>query len=452
MPAEPFALVDAERVLQHPDTPAAYAEWREVLPLTGEQDRTHLGNLLGWSHRVSQRPLGASRALFEQALGAGDDAVDRWMERLAQTPAEDFCDHFVPFLRNVACFPPTARDRVVGAFLDAAERPLAPEVQPLPGRKLYRSSPDAVIVEITRSCNFACTMCSSRTGGFVPERTMPLPVFGEVVRVLGPLARSLRINGYGETTLVPNLASYLDCLDEFAFSGLREIITNLSAPPPVYADLFARGFVILVSWDATTAPTFEHIRVGARFEEQLATLRSLGIAARVQPERLGLLATIQETNLSEIESLVRQADEVGAGLLIYNMVNEPDGSPWMEARRGEILERFAAADRLGTELGVTLRIPDHLGGERIRLNQSRRSSTTFCDRPWRELLVRWDTEVSVCNMFNPFSYGMLRPPGPPREMPSRHQRLWNGPNAALFRSIINREPHPYCDNCYFLYP
>lgn len=452
MHAEPFSLADAERLLDHPDTPAAYLEWREVLPLTGEQDRTHLGNLLGWSHRAARRPLGSSRALFEQALGAGDDVVDRWMERLAQTPAEDLTDHFVPFLRNVAAFPSGTRDRVVAAFLDAVERPTRPDEQPLPGRKLHRAGPDAVIVEITRSCNFACTMCSSRTGGFLPERTMPLPVFGEVVRVLGPGARSLRVNGYGETTLVPDLPRYLDCLDEFGFTGLREIITNLSAPAPVYADLYARGFVLLVSWDATTAATFEPIRVGARFDEQLSTLRTLGGLARGQPERLGLLATIQEANLSEIEPLVRQAAEVGAGLVIFNMVNEADGSPWMEARREEVVERFAAADRLAGELGITLRIPDHVGGQRLRLRQTRRSSATFCDRPWRELLVRWDTEVSVCNMFNPFSYGLLRPPGPPRDVPTRFERLWNGPNAALFRLLINREPHPYCEDCYFLYP
>ncbi len=452
MPAEPFLLADAERALDHPDTPAAYLEWREVLPLTGEQDRTHLGNLLGWSHRAARRPLGSSRAVFEHAVGAGDDTLDRWMERLAVTPAEDFIDHFVPFLRNVSTFPPDARDRIVATFLDAAEGPFVPEHQPMPGRKLYRPSPDAVIVELTQSCNFACTMCSSRTGGFVPERTMPLPVFGEVVRVLSPGARSLRVNGYGETTLVPDLSRYLDCLDEFGFSGLREIITNLSAPAPAYADLFARGFVILASWDATSAATFERIRVGARFDDQLATLRALGRVARVQPERLGLLATIQEANLAEIEPLVRQAAEVGAGLLIYNMVNEADGSPWMEKRQVEIVERFAAADRLAGELGVTLRIPDHVGKNRLRLSQTRRSSATFCDRPWRELLVRWDTEVSVCNMFNPFSYGLLRPPGPPRDMPTRQGRLWNGPNAALFRTIINREPHPYCDGCYFLYP
>ena len=71
---------------------------------------------------------------------------------------------------------------------------------------------------------------------------------------------------------------------------------------------------------------------------------------------------------------------------------------------------------------------------------------------WREVLVRWDTEVTVCNMFNPFSYGVLRQPGVERDVPSRFRRLWHGPNARLFRSMINTDTtHPYCRDCYFLY-
>jgi hypothetical protein len=149
--------------------------------------------------------------------------------------------------------------------------------------------------------------------------------------------------------------------------------------------------------------------------------------------------------------LVGLAADVGAGLVIFNMVKEPDGSPWMDARFEEILTAFAEADTTASRLGVRLRIPDHVGRGRVRLAHTHRSSAAFCDRPSREVLVRWDTEVSVCNMFNPFSYGLLRPPGPPCDMRARVDRLWNGPNAALFREVMNIDPHPYCNDCYFLH-
>lgn len=452
MPVEPFSLSDAERVLAHPDTPAAYSEWVEILPLTGTEDRTHLGNLLAWSHRAARQPLGAARATFARALGdIDDDLLDEWMAALARTPVVDFLDHHVPFLRNV--HGEADKGLLLREFMDAYRRPEPPAVQPLPGRRLWREAPDSVILEITRSCNFACTMCSSRTGGYLPERTMPLPVFGELVRVLGAGASTLRINGYGETTLVPDLPRYLDCLDEFGFNGVREIVTNLSAPIDVYADLFARGFVLLVSWDSVSPAAFERIRVGSRYDDLSATLRVLGGLARCAPERLGLLCTIQEANLAEAAALVKLARDVGAGLVIFNMVKEANGSPWMDTRFEEIRDRFAEADELAGRHGILLRLPDHVGRRRLRLRQTHRSSATFCDRPWRELLVRWDTELTVCNMFNPFSYGVLCPPGPARDVPARFRRLWTGPNAALFRRMINSDAsHGYCRECYFLYP
>lgn len=451
MRAEPFSLDDAKRALAHPDTPTAYVEWVELLALTGLEDRTHLGNVLGWSGVAARRPLGASRSTFRNALaGLDEDILDRWMASLAATPVEDFIDHHVPFLRNASALPrDRALDRAVAAFLDLY---LQPNGRPRPLPKLERAAPDAVILEVTRSCNFACAMCSSRTGGYLAERTMPLPVFGEMVRVLAPSARSLRINGYGETTIVPNLSQYLDCLDEFGFRGIREIITNLSAGPDVYEDLLARGFVILASWDATSPALFERIRVGADFEALRGTLARVGRRARAHPEQLGLLATIQECNLDEIVPLVHLAAEVGAGLVIYNMVKEPDGSPWMDRRFDELRERFDDAGMVAAGRGVVLRIPDHIGRRRLRLPSSHRSSATFCDRPWRELLVRYDTEATVCNMFNPYSYGVLWPPGPPRDVPQRLARLWNGPNARLFRELINTDDaHPYCKDCYFLH-
>lgn len=452
MRAEPFSVADAERVLAHPDTPSAYVDWTEVLPLTGEADRTHLGNLLGWSHRAAKTPLGASRSLFARALGVADeDLVDAWMASLAATPAEDFVDHHVPFLRNVASVERADAQTWMTAFLAAAGHDVG-GLAPQGPRRQTPAGPDSVILEITRSCNFACSMCSSRTGGFLPERTMSLPVFGELVRVLGPRAKSLRVNGYGETTLVPGLERYLACLDEFGFMGLREIITNLSASTPVYEDLLARGFVVLASWDAATRETFERIRVGADYVAMETRLRTLGARAAAQPEQLGLLCTVQEANLGEIVPIVELAADAGAGLVIFNMVKEPDGSQWMNARYHEIAATFAAADETARRRGVTVRIPDHVGPHSLRLAQTRRSSATYCDRPWREILVRWDTEATVCNMFHPWSYGVLVPPGPARDVPTRFRRVWSGPNAAAIRRHINRDAaHPYCRNCYFLY-
>lgn len=452
MRAEPFSISDAERLLAHPDTPAAYVAWTEVLPLTGSLDREHLGNALAWSHRTATRTLGASRPVFAQALaGASDELIDAWMRSLGTMPVDVFLDNAVPFLRNLATVGPRETPSWIAAFLDAAghETSFAPPPAP---RRPVPSAPDSVILEITRSCNFACTMCSSRTGGFLPERTMTLDTFGDLVRVLGASARALRINGYGETAIVPDLPRYLSCLDEFGFTGLREIITNLSAPTGVYEDILSRGFVLLASWDAARREAFERIRIGADYGAMESRLRTLGGLVRSCPERLGLLCTVQAENLGEVVPVVEMAADVGAGLVILNMVKLPGADEWMAAHYERICETFLAADAVALHRGVTLRIPDHVGGRSLRSTQVHRSSGTYCDRPWRELLVRWDTEATVCNMFHPWSYGLLVPPGPSRDLPTRFRRLWDGPNAQAMRRHINRVPaHPYCRDCYYLY-
>ena len=133
--------------------------------------------------------------------------------------------------------------------------------------------------------------------------------------------------------------------------------------------------------------------------------------------------TVQERNLEEIVPVTRLATEVGAGLVIFNMVKEEDGSPWMDRRADEIKALFGEAERVASRFNLAVRLPDHVGGERLRLRQVRRSSGTYCDRPSREILVRWDTELTVCNMFNPWSYGMLRPPGTNDDMKVRFGHL-----------------------------
>lgn len=442
MPAE-LDLSLSARVIEHPDTPAAYVEWQEILPLIGNRDRDHVNSQLAWSPSGEKEPLGCSRRLFSKILQDPDSStLQRWMSSLAQTPIRDFMDFHIPWLRNVHMLDmPHATEEWLNLY------------QKSPSTESRGSMPDSVIIEITRSCNFACTMCSSRTGGYRPEYTMPLEEFGEIVRVLSPSARSLRINGYGESTLVPDFSNYISCLDFFSYHGLREVITNLSAPIDRYYELFDKGFIVIVSWDAADPELFGRVRVGSDYPRMLETLTALGAHASAAKERLVLLCTIQESNLSQIEAVARLAASVGAGLLIYNMVKEEKGSPWMNQRIEELVQAFGRAAAVCNENGVGVRIPDHAAQKPISLSQANRSSGTRCNRPWREIMVGWDTELTVCNMFNPYSYGILRPSGQSCETQERFQRLWSGPNAQFFRGVINSErPHPYCQECYFLYP
>lgn len=445
---ELFEDENAERIIEHPETPSAYIEWREMLPILSKKTTEHIGNLLGWSFIKAKKPLGSSRKFFEDNFeGANQEIIDEWMYSLSQTSIKDFIDFHLPFMRN---------------FSDLAEKWKSSELiryylkfynEPSKGKTVNRF-PEKIIVETTKSCNFSCVMCSSRTDGFQEEFTMDLEVFGEVIRVFSPQSKSIRINGYGEASIIPNIEDYIGCLDEFGFKGYREIITNLSAPYRVYKHLVEEDFILLVSWDSVDKKLFERIRVGAEYDEMLNTLKKLGEKLSNDSERLIILSTIQEKNIDQIVPLVDLSSEVGAGKLIYNIVKEEGDSDWMTDRFQEIKSEFTKANQRAKELEIKLKIPDHIGDRDLDLQGVSKSAKTRCDRPLKETQIRWDTELIVCNMFNPYYLGILFRPNIPRSeqnMKKRFERLWNGPNSRLFRSIVNTDKkHPYCEDCYYM--
>jgi MoaA/NifB/PqqE/SkfB family radical SAM enzyme len=440
VPDAPFSAADTERIRNHLDTPAAYVRWREVLPLLNFRYATALGNQLGWSLCEADRPIAASSDLLRKWLDTqDDDLLDRFLLGLAETTLINFLDGALPFLIGVADLPDgSLKTSWTQDFLNQRE-------QPVP------AWPETLLLELTQSCNFACIMCSCRTGGYRPEKTMPLPAFGELIRQFAPHIRNLRLNGYGESTVIPNFTSYLDCLLEFGFKGSREIITNLSGPLATYERMVEERFALIASWDATSAPLQQAIRTGADFTCQRETLTRLGRLVRPRPEQLVLLCTVQQLNLTEIPKMVDFAATHGSGLVLFNMIKESDGSPWMDRRFGEIASLFAEAQRRARASGIEIRIPDHIGSKPLLLMGTRGTSAHGCDRPWKELLIRYDLEAQPCNMFHPWSYGLLRLGNWELDMEARFRSVWNSRSAATYRSHVNKRPrHPYCANCYWM--
>lgn len=446
--ADLFKNEDSERILEHPETPCSYVEWRELVPLLTDKSSKHVGNILNWSHENSKMPLGSSRIYFEKNFkGANEETMDDWMYSLSKTPIKDFIDFHIPFMRNYL---------ELSNNLDSSEllRKYLKFYKDDSKGKTVNTFPEKVIIETTKSCNFSCVMCSSRTNGFREDYTLPLFDFGEIIRVFSPYCKVIRINGYGEASIIPDIRKYVDCLNEYDYEGKREIITNLSASYDIYEYLANEDFIIEVSWDAAEKEIFEKIRVGSNYNQMLGTLKKLGDKLSSNPERLILLSTIQESNISQIGPLVDLGDEIGAGMIIFNMVKEKKESKWMKTKFEEIKKEFIDADKRAKNLGFKVKIPDHLNGIPLKISNSTQTSRSYCDRPFKEVQIRWNTELIVCNMFNPYSLGILYRTNIPRKkqnIKKRFKRLWSGPNARLFRDILNtKKRHPYCEKCYYI--
>jgi radical SAM protein with 4Fe4S-binding SPASM domain len=331
--------------------------------------------------------------------------------------------------RNLDPIPERARERWAGAILDWRR----PSDVPLPER---------LILELVNSCNLDCPMCRVGEYGVDLRRRMPFELFTIIASQLFPRVREVRLNGLGETTLLPDLDRYLDVLDRH---GARiELITNGTGSVAIYRRLLAGGATVLISWDAARPEVFERVRRPARWAPLASTVEETARFAIELGRRdsLHLLYTLQPGTERELPGIVELAARWGIGSVVTNVAKLP-ARDWIERIEAAALVAFAEADRAATQLGVRLSLPDHLGARRIDLPAAMPSAASACDRPFKEAVIRWNGDVQVCNMFNPYAYGNLEL-GP-------FEQWWNGAFASAFRSQFRAEPgHPYCTGCYYL--
>lgn len=303
--------------------------------------------------------------------------------------------------------------------------------------------PKRLILELANTCNLDCPICRIGEFGVVPDRCMPQGLFDQIADELFPHAREVRLNGLGEATLVP---WFHDCLARVVRAGLQgEIITNLTCDDETISRLVDARFVVLVSWDAATPVLFERLRRPARFEVQFAKLRKLSElaqAARLR-DHLHLLFTLQRGNIAELPAMVQFAAKAGIPNVLVNIVKLQEES-WIGAVAPQIEASVCSAREAARGQGIHLTLPDHIGALRLQGAGVLPSSASGCDRPLHEVVIRWNGEISVCNMFNPYTYGHL----------GRHgfERCWNGSIAQAFRKLVNTaQKHPYCEGCHYVH-
>lgn len=333
--------------------------------------------------------------------------------------------------RNGHVMPPERRDR----WMSEMTRPIrTAERVPWPQR---------LILELANTCNLDCPMCRIGEFGVAPERFMAWDLFERVANGLFPHAREIRLNGLGEATLVP---WFHNCLDRVAASGLHgELITNLTCNEDTIERLVAARFVVLVSWDAATPALFEKLRRPARWDTQLAKLHALAAASAAAGlrEHIHILFTLQRGNIAELPEVVRLAATVGVPNVLVNVVKLQDDS-WVSTVAPRMEAAIGDAQQLAPQCGIRLTLPDHVGPMLVRGVGVQSTSAACCDRPLREVVIRWNGEVTVCNMFNPYTYGHL----------ARHdfERCWNGSLAQAFRRLVNGPmKHPYCEGCHYVH-
>jgi radical SAM protein with 4Fe4S-binding SPASM domain len=331
--------------------------------------------------------------------------------------------------RNFDALPPPSRERWTAVF-----------VRTRPDSELVY--PERLILELAHTCNLDCPMCRVGELGVDLARVMPLDLFQRLATEIFPHVSEVRLNGLGETTLIPQLGRYLDILERYDLSV--EMITNATGPLATYERLLAHDTTLLLSWDAATPDIFERVRRPAKWDVMLRALHEIGRVASVlgRSARLHLLYTLQPGTAGELPGIVEIAHRAGVPSVLVN-VAKLSSDAWIVKVKAEALASFEAAEAAALRLGVVLCLPDHLGDQVLRGASVMSTPRNSCDRPWKEVVVRWDGAVQVCNMFNPYTYGHL-------DIGSFEQ-AWRGSFASVFREMIHTDrAHPYCHNCYYM--
>ncbi|GIW71175.1 MAG: hypothetical protein KatS3mg102_0717 [Planctomycetota bacterium] len=302
--------------------------------------------------------------------------------------------------------------------------------------------PERFIVELANTCNLDCPMCRVGRFGVDLRRIMPLATFERLACELLSHAREVRLNGLGESTLVPEFERYLDVLAQYPVSV--ELITNGTGPLAIYERMVADGATLLFSWDAADPAVFEVLRRPARFAALQARAQAVGAYAKRldRSDNLHLLFTLQSLNVDQLAPVVELAHAMGFPNVVVNVAKLPSMA-WLERVAERAIAEFSNAEQTARQLGVRLFLPDRLGSRAIKLASACRTSASGCDRPWREVVIRWNLDVQACNMFNPYTYGNLH-------LRSFHD-IWCGAFAAAFRKTLNGPHcHPYCRGCAYV--
>jgi MoaA/NifB/PqqE/SkfB family radical SAM enzyme len=228
----------------------------------------------------------------------------------------------------------------LGAHFDQVRESIAAQ------RTRLDQGPLHVRLEIASSCNLACIMCPfGQPGGYGPAdgiRFMTLDVFKAVEPML---SRALTINafGLGEPFLSPHFMPILRRSRALNADAVVFCSTNgVTYPERTITAVVAERLVnvLQISVDGATKETYEHVRVGGRFEQLMKNLQFLQhekarLRARVPSTKVQMV--VMRPNMHEVVDVTRQMIDLGVDVLRLDTVKD---HPELEITRHDDARRL----------------------------------------------------------------------------------------------------------------
>jgi len=300
---------------------------------------------------------------------------------------------------------------------------------------------EEIIIELSHNCNLSCTMCGygKDKNPFDTNKFLSFEKYKMILRQVGHMTKTVRLNGRGESTIHPNFIEIVNYTKQ-NFPQLNiNLFSNLSFNNhDVIEALIANDVQLFISMDSPDVNELSVIRKRANFHFIENNLKRL----EKTHTRPFIVFTIQEMNMHRIFEMARFAFERNCHIL-YNTVRRDEGiETFINAviqNSSSITDQFEQVRRLYDNSELQYLYPDQLAGIEIRTEKPTKTHGMMkqCPALDKELCILYDGTVTPCNMFNPYVYGNV--------FDQSLNEIWDCDERNTF--LRSHKSYYYCQNC-----
>ncbi len=300
---------------------------------------------------------------------------------------------------------------------------------------------EEIIVELSYNCNLSCSMCGfgKEANPYSKSKFLTFENYKKILHQIGDKAKTIRLNGRGESTIHPDFVEILNYTKEQYPNVNINLFSNFSFNNKRILEALINNRVqLFISMDSSEAEELKTIRKGARFhfiEENIRCLHNL-------PNRPFIIFTIQEANIHRIYDIAKFAYGNKCQIL-YNTIRRDEGIEtfvdMVNEKNQSISAQFQRVTELYSNSNLQCLYPDQLAGIRLKVAKPTQTHGTMqsCPALDQELCIFYDGTTTPCNMFNPYVYGNI--------FKQSLNEIWNSQERLDF--LVFHKNHYYCQNC-----
>ena len=302
-----------------------------------------------------------------------------------------------------------------------------------------RYSPQSLVVEPTLLCNLKCLTCDAE----LRERTREQMTLAQFEHIIGqfPYLQRLNIQGVGEPIMNP---AFFDMVKAAKSRGIYVYFnTNgtLLNQKRVERLVDAEPDLVRISVDGADRDTYEHFRVGARFDEVMENIRRVASSV-TERTTVGIWFLAMKENLHQLPLMPELARSVGVGNLFVQTLHSWGREELaqnvvgkMGISREKFLSMIDETRKKALENNVVLNLVSDMFGQ-----QEKR----LCPWPWFSTYVTVEGHITPCCVqgANPevIKFGNIHE--------ESFKEIWNNKKYQAFRRALKSDRPPrICIGC-----